>query len=54
MKKPPSIKHEQKTKARKESFTRREKDKAKLAGITTMIIVICVLFLFIYSIIQSI
>lgn len=53
MKKPPSIKQEQKAKAMQEAFNRRERDKAKLAGITTMILVICVLFMFVYSILQS-
>jgi cobalamin biosynthesis protein CobD/CbiB len=53
MKKPPSIKQEQKAKAMQQAFNRRERDKARLAGITTMILIICVLFMFIYSILQS-
>lgn len=53
MKNPRIIKQEQKARAMQEAFLRRDRDKAKLAGISTMLILICVLFMFIYSILQS-
>lgn len=56
MKKPPSIKQEAKIKAKmeqKEYFTRKEKDNARIAGIATLIIILSVIFMFFYSLYQS-